>query len=239
MHPLIQQVLNNNKDIFEGMGKFKDYQLQLHIDKNVTPVQQPIRRLPYHARQKVSDELERLVANDCIEKVKGPSTWINPIVVVPKPNEKIRLFLDMRRANEAIIRERRQIPKVEEILPELHHAKYFSKVDLKEGYHQIELAEELRHIKTFLTNEDCFQSKRLVCGASSAFEQFHKIIEQTIADCPGTSSISDDILIWASSIDEMAQSLDTQFKTLHAKNLKVNPSKCVFGTINSTFAGYV
>ena len=72
----------------------------------------------------------------------------------------------MRRANEAIIRERRQIPKVEEILAELYDAKYFSKIDLKEGYHQIELAEESRHITTFQIHEGCYQSKRLVFGVS-------------------------------------------------------------------------
>ena len=83
----------------------------------------------------------------------------------------------MRGANEAIIKERHQIPKVEEILTELHSAKYFSKTDLKEGYHQIELAEESRHITTFLTDKGCYQSKRLVFGVSSAFEQFQKIIE--------------------------------------------------------------
>ena len=152
IEPKIQKVLDNNKEVFEGMGKFKDYKLKLHIDENITPVQQPIRRLPYHTRKKVSAELERLTKNDCIEKVKGPSTCINPIVVVPKPNGTLRLCLEMRRANEAIVRERHQIPKVEEILPELHNAKYFSKIDLKEGYHQIELAEESRHITTFLTH---------------------------------------------------------------------------------------
>ena len=195
--PKIQKVLDNNKEVFEGMGKFKDYKLKIHIDENIIPVQQPVRRLPYHTRKEVSAELERLLRNDCIEKVKGPSTWTNPIVVVPKPNGTIRLCLDMRRANEVIVRERHQIPKVEEILPELHNAKYFSKIDLKEGYHQLELAEESRHITTFLTHEGCFQSKRLVYGVSSAFEQFQNVIEQRIAGCPGTRSISDDILLWS------------------------------------------
>ena len=105
----------------------------MHIDESVTPVQQPVRRLPYHTRKKVSKELDRLLQNDCIEKVEGPTSWINPIVVVPKSNDRIRLCLDMRRANECLIRERHQIPKVEEILPELNNAKYFSKIDLRGG----------------------------------------------------------------------------------------------------------
>eukprot|EP00795_Rhopilema_esculentum_P017886 gene17886-biopygen2051 len=71
-----------------------------------------------------------------------------------------------------------------------------------------------------------------------AFEQFQKVIEQSIAGCPGTRSISDDILIWSSSRDEMAERLDTLFKALHARNLKINPKKCVFGTTKLTFAGY-
>ena len=147
MHPQIQKVLENNTEVFQGMGKFKDYKLQLHIDKNVTQVQQPIRRLPYHNRKKVSDELKRLIANDCI--------------VVPKPNGKIKLCLDMGKAKEAIIRERHQIPKVEEILLELYSAKYFSKIDLKEGYHQIEFAEESRHITTFLIHKDVINQNAL------------------------------------------------------------------------------
>eukprot|EP00795_Rhopilema_esculentum_P004164 gene4164-biopygen11942 len=71
-----------------------------------------------------------------------------------------------------------------------------------------------------------------------AFEQFQKVIEQSIAGCPGTRSISDDILIWSSSRDEMEERLDTLFKALHARNLKINPKKCVFGTTKLTFAGY-
>ena len=51
------------------------------------------------------------------------------------------------------------------------------------------------------------------------------VIEQSIAGCPGTRSISDDILIWSSSIEEMAERLDTLFKALDARNLKINPKK--------------
>ena len=73
----------------------------------------------HHTRQKVSAELKRLPALDIIEPVNGPTTWLNPIVAVPKGKDRIRLCLDMRKANEAVIRERHVIPKLEYILPEL------------------------------------------------------------------------------------------------------------------------
>lgn len=238
LHPKIQEVLDRHNKVFSGMGKLKNFQLKLHIDESITPVQQPVRRLPYHTRQTVSDEIDRLVKNDCIEKVNGPTSWINPIVVVPKANGKIRLCIDMRRANEAIIRERHQIPKLDEILPELNDAKYFCKLDLREGYHQIELDESSRHITSFITHKGCYQSKRLIYGANSAFEQFQKTIEQCIAGCDGTKSISDDILLWGKSIDETATRLDKLLKTLYDNGLRVNSSKCVFAVNELTFSGY-
>ena len=105
----------------ENLTKFS---LQLHINQNITPVQHPIRRLPYQTKQKVSDELQRLQKLDIIEPAPEKITWLNPVVPVLKPNEKMRLCLDMREANVAIERERHLILKSEEILPDLHNAKY-------------------------------------------------------------------------------------------------------------------
>ena len=71
--------------VFEGLGKLKDYQLKLHIDKNVQPVAQQVRRIPFSRRAKVNEKLEELLKLDVIEKVEGPTSWVNPLVVVEKP----------------------------------------------------------------------------------------------------------------------------------------------------------
>ena len=70
----------------------------------------------------------------------------------------------MRRANESLIRERHQIPKLEEILPELNNAKYFSNIDLREGYHHMELDPSSRHVTAFIAHEGTFQSECLAYG---------------------------------------------------------------------------
>ena len=58
--PLIMDILERNATLFFGTGKLKNFQLKLHINPDFTPVQQPIRRIPFHTRKKVEEELERL-----------------------------------------------------------------------------------------------------------------------------------------------------------------------------------
>lgn len=113
-------------ELFNGLGKLHNFTLKLHIN-NIAPVQKPIRKIPYHLRQEVSDELKQLENLDVIEKVHGPISWLNPVVAAPKPNGKFQLCIDMRKANTAIKRERHIIPTLDDILTELHRATIFSK----------------------------------------------------------------------------------------------------------------
>ena len=59
-------------------------EVKLHIDPDVAPRQQPHRQIPFHVREDVEKELERLEGLDIIEKVEGPTPWVNPVVIVPK-----------------------------------------------------------------------------------------------------------------------------------------------------------
>ena len=86
-----QKIIQEYSDIFHGIGLLKNFKLTLHIDPTVAPVQQPIRRIPFHTKEKVSAELQRLRDIDIIEKVDEPTTWLNPIVPVKRQNETTRL----------------------------------------------------------------------------------------------------------------------------------------------------
>ncbi|XP_022785142.1 uncharacterized protein LOC111325577 [Stylophora pistillata] len=84
------------KSLLGGIGKVLNKQVKLHIDPDVTPRQQPHRRIPFHVRDDVEKELERLEKLDIIEKVEGPTPWISPIVVVPNKSGEVRICVDMR-----------------------------------------------------------------------------------------------------------------------------------------------
>ena len=88
------ELMTRYKDVFTGIGKLKDFQLNLHIDQQVQPVAQPLRRPAFSLREKIEKKLDELLQEDIIEKVEGPTPWRNPVVVVPKPNGDVRLCVD-------------------------------------------------------------------------------------------------------------------------------------------------
>lgn len=134
------ELIAKHQAVFEGIGKLKDYQLKLHIDTDVQPVSQPLRRPAFDLREKIEKKLDELLHEDIIERVGGPTPWVNPVVVVPKPNGEVRLCVDMRCANKVIVRESHPIPTIDEVLNDMQEGSVFSKLDLKWGYHQIEPA---------------------------------------------------------------------------------------------------
>ena len=141
-------------DLFHGLGKLKNYQIKLHIDENVPPVAQPHRRVSFHVRKQLEEQLQRDEELGVIERIEGPTPWVSPIVVAPKPKSpgKVRVCVDMRQANKAIKRERHVTPTIKEMTGDLNGAKVFTKLDLNQGYNQLELAPESRYISTFGTH---------------------------------------------------------------------------------------
>ncbi len=98
----------------------------------------------------------------------------------------------MRAPNKAILRTRHIIPTIEDLVVDLKGAKYFSKLDMNQGYHQLELAPESRYITTFSTRRGLFRYKRLNFGMNCAAEIFDDVIRQTVSGIPGVVNRSDD-----------------------------------------------
>ena len=234
----VEGIVSKYPSVFSGVGKLKNFQVKVHIDPTVTPVIQPLRRLPYHTRAKVSEELDRLLKLDIIEPVEGPTPWINPVVVVPKSSGEIRLCLDMRRANEAIIRERFPIPTLDEVVQGMHGAKVFSKLDLKEGYHQLELEEHSREITNFSTHKGLFRYKRLIFGMNTAFEVFQRTLQHSLSNCEGQNNISDDIIVYGCTQEEHDRKLERVLQRLDELNLTLKKEKCIFSVPKLVFSGF-
>ena len=87
--------------LFTGLEKMKNVEIKLHIDKSVNPVHQTHRKVPFHQHKSPEACVESLLREDIIEPAAGPTPWVSPVVLVPKPKQRggVRLCVDMREAN--------------------------------------------------------------------------------------------------------------------------------------------
>jgi hypothetical protein len=237
----VYDILKKHEEIFmdNTIGKLKDYKLKLHINEDIKPVVQSVRRIPYGLRKKVEDKITELERMDIIEKVDGPTSWVSPVVVAPKPSGDIRICVDMRMANVAVERERHPIPTVDEVLAELNGATIFSKIDLTLGYHQIELDLDSRDITTFATHMGLYRYKRLMFGINAAPEHYQRIIRNVLQDCEGVQNISDDIIIHGKTQEEHNVRLDKVLTKLHSSGLTANKRKSRFSITKLEFMGHL
>lgn len=220
-----------------GIGKMKNVQVVIHEKPGVTPVACPRSPTPYHLRPKVDKKVEELLDQDIIEKVDGPTPWLNRTVVVPKPSGDIRLCLDMREANKAIERARHPIPTVDEVLQDLNGSTVFSKIDLKWGYHQLELAPESRNITAFATHSGLYRYKRLVFGVTSASEQYQHEMAKALAGIEGVENISDDLIVHGKDQAAHDVALHAVMQRLKECELTINLEKSIFNMSRLVFMG--
>ena len=90
-----------------------------------------------------------MIHEDVIEEATGAS-WVSPVHIVYKGNGELRLCVDLREANKAVIRERSPIPRIQDLLHQLSGAKMFSTLNLRKVYWQIRLSEVSREITSFM-----------------------------------------------------------------------------------------
>ncbi len=215
----------------DKLGKLKNFQVMLHIDENVKPVQAKPRHKPYHLREAIEKELQSKLDSGVIEKVEGePTDWLSETVVVPKKDSnKIRLCTDMSAANQAIKCEKYEMPNVEDIIYQANGASFFTKMDLNQAFEQLELHPACRHITRFRTHTGIYQNARLCFGVNSAPEVFHNKIRSLLEGLVGVQNAADDILIMSKTLEEDWERTDQVLNVLRDNGLTVNPEKCEFG----------
>ena len=242
MRPEIASIIQENKEVFSGkIGKSKTRQVTIMIDKKIKPVVQKPRRIPYNLMDRAEAKLETLLEQDIIEKFPDdePRTWVSPPVVAQKPNsDDVRFCVDMRMANEAIQRPYTQIPTTEDIVTKFQGATTYSKIDLKEAYHQFELTPESRNITTFYGPKGLMRYKRLNYGTKSAQDILQIEMLNILAGIENQVNISDDIMVGGTTVEHDA-ALAKVLERLRENGITVNLKKCVFDVPEIEFVGLV
>ena len=113
-----EKLLSDHPSVFTGIGLLGG-ECEILTDPNVNPVVHPPRKVPLAIKSKLEEELCNMEEQGIICKVSEPTKWVNSLVVVEKPHSgKLRICLDPRDLNEAIIRPHYPGKTLDEVLPQ-------------------------------------------------------------------------------------------------------------------------
>lgn len=221
----------------DGLGLVKGFTHKVTVKTSVPPLQQKLRRLPLEVRQKVSEELHKLEQQDIIERIDA-SEWVSPIVVVWKKTGDIRLCVDLRRPNEAVVVDSHPLPHQDDLFQRLAGAYLYSKLDLSSAYHQLLLDEESRNLTAFITHDGLYRYKRVCFGLASAAAAFQKMLSTVLKDCTGVVHYLDDILVFGKTQEDHDRNLIRVLQRLEAAGVRLNSKKCTFSAQEIQFLGH-
>ncbi|GFN80973.1 Pol polyprotein [Plakobranchus ocellatus] len=224
-----EHLIKEYPEVFRGIGKFQGT-YDIHLDQSVPPSIHPPRKDPLKLKDKINSELDKMTNLGIIEKIKEgePTEWVNvnSLVYREKANGRLRLCLDPKDLNRAILREHHKTPTLEEILPNLSGAKYFSILDAKCGYWNVVLDKESSRLTTFNSPFGRYKFLRMPFGLKMSQDIFQSRIDQTFEGCSGVIGIADDIVVSGKTEKEHDNNLRKMIQRCEETGLKLNPDKC-------------
>lgn len=127
----------------------------------------------------VRQHLEQLLASAVIRKSQSP--WCSNVVLVRKKNGKLRMCVDYRMLNNRTVKDSYALPRIEEVFDLLHGAKVFSTLDMKSGYHQVEVEEEHKERTAFTVGPlGFYEYCKMPFGLSNSPATYQRLIHNYI-----------------------------------------------------------
>ena len=237
-HPMLDHLLQQHHDLFNeplGLPPARAYDHRIHL----LPGTAPMAMRPYRYPQLQKDELERqctvMLALGIIRISTSP--FSAPLLLVRKADDTCRFCIDYRALNAQTLKDKFPIPLVDE----LHGARFFTKLDLRSGYHQVRMHPNDVAKTALRTYHSHFEFLVMPFGLSNAPTTFHALMNDVLRPYLRRFVLVffDDILIYSALWVEHLQHVAIVFNELRAHHLHLKRSKCSFGTPSVAYLGHV
>ncbi|KMQ86101.1 hypothetical protein RF55_15020 [Lasius niger] len=189
----------------QQIGRCKTHEYEIDFIDDPKFKIMPLRRIPQALKNRVKEELDKMVAMKVIELIKEPSPAVSPLIMVRKGNDNhnIRICMDPTELNKNIKRRHYPLKTVEEIAAKVSSANYFTKLDCNKGFWQISVTEKTSKFLAIATPWGKYRYLRLPFGISSAPEVFSQIMNDTLQGIENCEIAMDDIFLFAKTKKEL------------------------------------
>jgi hypothetical protein len=230
-HPFTQEILTSYADVFsEELQGLPPERNLFHtipmVPGHVRPARAPYRLAPaeyQEAYKQVHDLLEQgLIRPSC-------SPYSSPVLFVTKKDGNYRMVIDYRKVNNLTIPDRYPLPRIDDLLDQLHGAQCFSSLDLLSGYHQVRLKEEDIPKTAFRVPFGHYEFLVLPFGLTNAPATFQRMMNDVFHDFIVEGFVTvylDDVLIYSKNEEEHKQHLHRVFTRLREHKLFAKLKKC-------------
>ncbi|XP_017474733.1 PREDICTED: RNA-directed DNA polymerase homolog [Rhagoletis zephyria] len=150
-----------------------------HIDTgNVKPIHESPRRVPLARREEVTKLITDMQEEGVIEPSASP--WSSPVVLVKKKDDSTRFCVDYRKLSDITKKDSYPLRRIDDTLDTLSDAKWFSTLDLRSGYWQVELGSEDKEKTAFSVGDGLWQFTVMPFGLCNAPATFERLMERVL-----------------------------------------------------------
>jgi hypothetical protein len=211
-------------------------------NNTLLPGSAPVAVHPYRYPAVHKDELERQCAAMLTQSIicRSCSAFSSPVLLVRKPDRSWQFCVDYRVLNAITVKDAFPIPVVDELLDELCRARFFSKLDLRSGYHQVRMRAEDITKTAFCTHDGLYEFLVMPFCLCNALTMFQALMNDVLRPYLRHFVLVffDDILIYRETWPDHLRHAHTVFTILHQHRLIVKRSKCSFSVESISYLGH-
>jgi hypothetical protein len=225
-------VVEEFMDVFlkELPGMPPEREVEFYID--LIPDTAPITKRPYRMAPTELAELKLQIAELQQKGYIRPnsSPWGAPVLFVTKKDGSMRMCIDYRSLNEVTIKNKYPLPRIDDLFSHLQGAKYFSKIDLRSGYHQLRIKETDVQKTAFVTRYGQYEFTVMPFGLTNAPAFFMNLMNKVFMEELDKFIVVfiDDVLIYSKSREDHEHHLRIVLERLRAHQLYAKLNKCEF-----------
>jgi hypothetical protein len=239
----LKDLLDTYKDVFAplppGLPPRRDVDHKIDLVPGSTPPSKPSYRMSPAELVEVQKQLNEYLEKGFIEPSNSP--YGAPVLLVKKKDGSMRMCCDLRALNAITIKNKYPLPRIDEMLDQLHGAQMFSKIDLQSGYHQIRIHPDDVEKTAFRTRYGLYHFLVMPFGLTNAPATFQSMMNNVLRPYLDKFVLVylDDILVYSKTPEDHLEHIRLVLDKLREHKLFAKLSKCAFALESVDFLGHV